>query len=225
MSDIPLTTGSVKFVPQSTPSASGDGTVTYLDYTTTARIAANGGFTNICVGGFYECQFVGSKSITIMVPTNATTYQFTYVAQLATNAPVFSYPFVLGLISTYLVQGTNIVLYANNVGVVGGEQIVINGSQIPLSLVTNANNLTNWSRINTNITCVARGIATLSGGLATVPTSMAYATNIFFLARYNASGAAANVVSYSNIVAGVSFQIFSTGVADTQQVSWGIFLP
>lgn len=87
--DRPVRFGKITFTPISTPLASN--TVTYLDFVKTA-IITNGFFTNICVGGFYDCTFPANKTIRILVPTNAAEYNFNYVAQLATNVPVFVYP-------------------------------------------------------------------------------------------------------------------------------------
>lgn len=87
--DHPVKFGKITFTPVTTPLASN--TVTYINMPTTCTIT-NGFFTNYCAGGFYDCTHPGQQTIRILVPTNNTEFNFNYVAQLATNVPVFIYP-------------------------------------------------------------------------------------------------------------------------------------
>lgn len=68
------------------------------------------------------------------------------------------------------------------------------------------------------------GLATLSGGTATVLTTSASATNPILLSYFSLDGNLANV-SYGTIVAGTSFVITSSNGADTNMVAWAILKP
>lgn len=204
--DVAVTVGNVVFHPLSTPLASADGTKTYLDYTKTAKIYS-GKFTNYCVGGFYDCEFVGSKTITILVPTNdASQYQFDYVAQLATNAPTFTYPTLYAVPSRYLLQGTNILFQTNNTGQ-ASETLTINGTSVG-SVQTN---------INQNQLILDKGFTNMLAGTRIVLTPYAYVSNLIFLTYVSFDGNASFIFYKTNdINPGVSFQVKSSGTNPSQ---------
>lgn len=83
-------------------------------------------------------------------------------------------------------------------------------------------NINNGQTMNTNL--LDAGIAPLSGGNATVPTSAASASNVILLTYYSLNFSLASV-GYSTIVNGVSFRINSSNGEDTNLVSWAIFKP
>lgn len=65
------------------------------------------------------------------------------------------------------------------------------------------------------------GIAQLAGGTATVNSASADAGNVILLTMYGSG----NPASYSNIIAGVSFDINSSSSQDNNLVSWAILKP
>lgn len=64
-------------------------------------------------------------------------------------------------------------------------------------------------------------VVQLVGGSATVASSFADPANPIVLGYYSQNGTA-STLGYQNIVAGVSFQIFSGTILDTNYVSWAI---
>lgn len=209
------------FKPLSTPGASLDGTYTYLSYTKVTNIYAGGWFTNSLVGGFYDVLFTSSSKITILVPTNGGPYTFTYCAQLATNTPVFSYPAVLGLISTYLTAGANITFVTNNAGVVLQENITISGrTQFPLSAITNYSTAAGYLT-------VAGGFSTFTNGIRQIPTPFYNQTNIISLAYFDLGGLQTNFmrVAANGNTNDVSFRVASSWTADTNGFWWSITKP
>ena len=71
---------------------------------------------------------------------------------------------------------------------------------------------------------IESGIATLSGGTATVLTSNASPANTVLLSYYSKNGASASL-SYGTVVTGVSFVINSSDSQDANSVSWAILNP
>lgn len=212
--DVAVSVGNVVFHPLSTPLSSADGTKTYLDYTKTAKIYY-GKFTNYCVGGFYDCEFVGSKTLTILVPTNdASQYQFDYVAQLATNAPTFTYPTLYAVPSRYLLQGTNILFQTNNAGQ-ASETLTINGTSVG-SVQTN---------INQNQLILDKGFTNMLSGQRTVLTPYAYSSNFILLTTVSFDGNYSILFYKTNdINPGVSFVVkSSSGVSNnTNGFVWAV---
>lgn len=68
------------------------------------------------------------------------------------------------------------------------------------------------------------GIATLSASAALVVTNNAKAANPIVLGYYSQNGSVGSL-RYENIVEGVSFQISSTAISDTNLVAWAIVRP
>lgn len=79
-------------------------------------------------------------------------------------------------------------------------------------------------QINMNSNLLASGLATLVGGTVTVNTTAADPANAILLTYFSLDGNQATV-SYSNVVAGTSFQIKSSNGQDTNMVAWAILKP
>lgn len=213
---VPSTLTRLTFVPRNTPLSTIPGDAVILDYTSVTNIWTGGWFTNTLVGGMYDVKFTASKLITILVPTNGGPYTFSYVAQLATNAPVFSYPSILGLPTSMISPGTNVSFLVNNPGNLN-ENIVISGpTALPYGIITNPPSLTQ--------TVLASGVTNLTVGQRTIPTVYAYLTNIILLG-YNGADSTHSDIYYGAVTPGVSFKIFSGNATDTNRVSWAIIHP
>lgn len=68
---------------------------------------------------------------------------------------------------------------------------------------------------------IAHGSATLVAGVATIAAALVQATSVFIWGTGD-TGALSTLVSFQNIVPGVSFQIVSNSVADVQTLYWAI---
>jgi len=103
-------------VPGWTPLAWGNKTV--LSAERPSSMDTNYHFTARLLGGWYDADFgAWSRKIRIVVPPNDTnTYQFNYLAGLATNLMTFGWTNLLGQISGRVLPGANMVFTTNNAG-------------------------------------------------------------------------------------------------------------
>lgn len=111
----------ITIVPLSTPLGSGSNVV--LDVTRTVK-PTNGVFTTTLMGGYYEARFgSGGSVIRFTCPADTNSYQFTNLMNLAT----FTYPNIIGSISSRVLKGTNVNLTTNNAGAYN-ETITVSAS-------------------------------------------------------------------------------------------------